>query len=286
MRRLHSAVPRVRAAKPRGAGRGRLRARERQDGVMSEQTGGRSVGVPSSGLVSAGAQWPAHVAIIMDGNGRWAQQRGLPRSKGHEAGFQRARDIIRACGEWGIPYLTLYAFSTENWRRPAGEVSFLMGLLQRAIREELQELRENNIRLRILGRLQNLPAALARGLKEAEQATAGNTGLHLNMAINYGGRAEIVDAARAIAAEVREGRLSPEEIDETCLARHLYTAGQPDPELIIRPSGEMRLSNFLLWQAAYAEFYVTDVLWPDFTREHLLQALEEFTHRQRRFGGI
>ncbi|WP_027718256.1 isoprenyl transferase [Desulfovirgula thermocuniculi] len=229
---------------------------------------------------------PRHVAIIMDGNGRWAQMRGLPRTYGHRAGVESLREVVRACVELGIKYLTVYAFSTENWKRPREEVNELMDLLVEYLYKEIEELAANNVNLHPIGRLQDLPPHAREALEMAVSRTRHNTGLVLNLALNYGGRSELVDAVRALARLVKEGMLSPEEIDESTVAAHLYTAGQPDPDLLIRPSGDFRISNFLLWQLSYTEFWLTPVMWPDFRRVHLLQALVDFQRRERRFGGL
>jgi undecaprenyl diphosphate synthase len=227
---------------------------------------------------------PRHVAMIMDGNGRWAAERGLPRTAGHEAGADTVREIVRACGELGIGYLTLYSFSTENWGRPEDEVGTLMALLAKYLVEERGELMHNRVRLRGIGELDRLPTTVRMLLGEAEAFTRDNQGLLLTLALSYGSRSEIVDAVRRIASEVREGRLEPGDITDRTIADALYTADMPDPDLLIRTSGEMRLSNFLLWQLAYSELYVTDVYWPDFRRPHLERALEAYASRQRRFG--
>jgi len=225
---------------------------------------------------------PAHVAIIMDGNGRWAAQRHLPRVEGHRAGIESVRDTVESAARLGIKVLTLYAFSVENWKRPASEVSTLMMLLKRYLRSELSTLLRNDIRFRVIGRIEDLAPDIQAELQEAIARTRGNRGMLFNIALNYGGRAEIVDAARrAIQAGVR-----PEDLDETRFASFLYTAGQPDPDLMIRTSGEMRVSNYLLWQIAYAEIYVTDTLWPDFRRRHLIDAVLAYQKRERRYGGI
>jgi undecaprenyl diphosphate synthase len=229
---------------------------------------------------------PAHIAIIMDGNGRWAAQRHLPRVEGHRAGIDAVRDTIETGARLGLEVLTLYAFSIENWKRPESEVATLMGLLKHYLRSELDTLLRNNIRLRVVGRGQELDSDVRGELGRAVERTASNTGLQFNIALNYGGRAEIIDAVRRLCAEVRENRLDPESIDEAMLSSRLYTAGQPDPDLLIRTSGELRISNFLLWQIAYSEIWVTDVLWPDFRRRHLLQAILDFQKRERRYGGI
>ncbi len=225
---------------------------------------------------------PAHVAVIMDGNGRWAAQRHLPRVEGHRAGIESVRDTVETAARLDIDVLTLYAFSIENWKRPAAEVSTLMVLLKRYLRSELNSLLGNNIRFQVIGRIDELAPDIQQELKLAIDRTSANTGMLFNIALNYGGRAEIVDAARrAIAAGIR-----PDQLDETRLASFLYTAGQPDPDLLIRTSGEMRVSNFLLWQIAYAEIYVTETLWPDFRRQHLLEAVLAYQKRERRYGGI
>lgn len=229
---------------------------------------------------------PRHIAIIMDGNGRWARSRGLPRVAGHRAGMESVRAVVRECSRLGVGVLTLYAFSTENWRRPEREVSLLMRILREYLRREVEELDENDVRLRAIGRIAALPEAVQAELRRAEEITSGNGGLQLNLALNYGGRAELVDAVRAIAHDVLEGRLSPDDVDEGEIAARLYTAGQPDPDLLIRTSGEARLSNFLLWQSSYTEIWITPVLWPDFREEHLRQAIAEYSRRQRRFGGV
>jgi len=229
---------------------------------------------------------PKHVAIIMDGNGRWAVKRGLPRSVGHRAGVKSLREIVRLAGELAIPALSAYAFSTENWRRPPDEVSFLMDLFVEYAERELPELKQNGVRVKVIGRVAELPARVQEAVAHLERETRGGERLVLNIAVNYGGRWEIVDAVRAIAQEVKKGLLSPEEIDENVFGNYLYTAGLPDPDLLIRPAGEMRVSNFLLWQLAYTEFYLTPVLWPDFGRAEFLQALVTFQRRERRFGGL
>ena len=228
---------------------------------------------------------PRHIAVIMDGNGRWAQKRHLPRIAGHRAGTKTARTTIETCARLHIEALTLYAFSVENWRRPKAEIEFLMQLLREYIRKEMPLLQKNNVRMRFLGRPEELPPAVQKDTREATDATAGNTGMILSIALNYGGRAEIVDAMNALLAE-RNGHGSAQPVTEDQLARHLYTADLPDPDLLIRTSGEMRVSNFLLWQIAYAEIFVTEILWPDFNRAHLLTALVDFQKRERRYGGI
>jgi undecaprenyl diphosphate synthase len=229
---------------------------------------------------------PQHIAIIMDGNGRWAQRRHLPRVAGHRAGVQSARAVIETCARLDIPALTLYAFSLENWRRPKAEIDFLMRLLREYLRKELPVIHRNNIRLLIIGRPDQLPAAVRSDVERAMAQTAGNSGMKLIVALNYGGRAELVDAFNRILDGVRHNGLNGARIDEGMISQHLYTAGLPDPDLLIRTSGEMRVSNFLLWQIAYAEIYVTDTLWPDFTRTQLYEALLEFQKRERRYGGL
>jgi undecaprenyl diphosphate synthase len=228
---------------------------------------------------------PRHIAVIMDGNGRWAQKRHLPRIAGHSAGTQTARIAIETCARLHIEALTLYAFSVENWRRPKTEIEFLMQLLREYIRKEMPLLQKNNVRMRFLGRTEELPEAVQRDTREATEALAKNTGMVLSIALNYGGRAEIVDAMNALLTE-RNGHVPPRPVTEEDLSRHLYTADLPDPDLLIRTSGEMRVSNFLLWQIAYAEIFVTDTLWPDFNRARLLEALLEFQKRERRYGAI
>jgi undecaprenyl diphosphate synthase len=229
---------------------------------------------------------PQHLAIIMDGNGRWAERRHLPRVAGHRAGVKAARVIIETCSRLGLPCLTLYAFSLENWRRPQAEVEFLMRLLREYLKRELPTIQKNNIRLLFIGRSAQLPEGVREDMKESMQATAGNTGMRLILALNYGGRAELVDAFNAMLDGVRANGASSFRADEQAISEHLYTAGLPDPDLLIRTSGEMRVSNFLLWQIAYAEMYVTETLWPDFSRECLLEAFVEFQKRERRYGGL
>ena len=227
---------------------------------------------------------PRHVAIIMDGNGRWAKKRLLNRVRGHEKGADAVRGIVRTCRELKIQVLTLYAFSTENWQRPAAEIKALMGLLKKFLTEEEQQLKQNNIRLEVIGQPERLPDDVQAIIHQVRSATAANDGLLLNLALSYGGRTEIVDMVRAIAAKVAAGTLQPEAIDEDLVADHLYTRHLPDPDLMIRTSGEMRISNFLLWQIAYAELYFCDTYWPDFDEEELQLALAEYARRQRRFG--
>ena len=227
-------------------------------------------------------QLPAHIAIIMDGNGRWAAQRHLPRVEGHRAGIDSVRETVETAARLGIDVLTLYAFSVENWKRPAAEVSTLMMLLKRYLRLELSTLLKNNIRFRVIGRMEELSRDVKHELAVGIDRTAGNRGMLFNIALNYGGRAEIVDAVRRAI----ESGVSPADLDERRFGELLYTAGQPDPDLLIRTSGEMRVSNFLLWQIAYAEIYVTETLWPDFRRRHLLEAVLAYQKRERRYGGI
>ena len=234
---------------------------------------------------------PRHVAIIMDGNGRWAERRHLPRIAGHRAGVQSARAVIEACARLHIPALTLYAFSMENWRRPKAEIDFLMRLLREYLRKELPVIHRNNIRLRIIGRSHQLPQAVIDDVERGMAHTASNTGMRLNVALNYGGRAELVDAFNAILQAVRSNGVHKNgfdsfQVDEQMISDHLYTAGVPDPDLLIRTSGEMRLSNFLLWQIAYAEIYVTETLWPDFRCAELYEALIDYQKRERRYGGL
>jgi undecaprenyl diphosphate synthase len=228
---------------------------------------------------------PRHVAVIMDGNGRWAQRRHLPRVAGHSSGTKTARTTIETCARLKIEALTLYAFSVENWRRPKAEIDFLMQLLREYLRQEMPLLQKNNIRMTFIGRTNELPAGVQNDVRDAMEKTAANTGMVLCVALNYGGRAEIVDAMNALLAE-RNGHGLPTAITEEDLARHMYTGGLPDPDLLIRTSGEMRISNFLLWQIAYSEIFVTETLWPDFNRARLLEALVEYQKRERRYGGI
>jgi len=231
------------------------------------------------------ASVPRHVAIIMDGNGRWAAKRGLPRIAGHRAGAKAIRESIATCIELGIEFLTIYSFSSENWRRSPDEVSGLMNLFVEVLERELPSLQEQQVRVRVIGRETGMPPATMEAFRRTEQATAANTALTLLVALNYGGRAEIADAVASIAADVREGSLDPASIDEALIGDRLYTAGVPDPDLIVRTSGELRVSNFLLWQLAYAELYATGTLWPDFKRGDLLRAVIDFQRRSRRYGG-
>jgi undecaprenyl diphosphate synthase len=237
------------------------------------------------GLRTAG-EIPRHIAIIMDGNGRWAKRRGRPRISGHTEGVESVRDIVNACGELGVSYLTLYAFSTENWKRPQEEVSLLMRLLLKALRDETDRLNSNNVRLRVIGDVQALPAEVQTGLLESIQKTGANTGLTLVLALSYSGRWDLTEALRRLAKDVAAGRLAPESVTEEIVSAYLSTAGVPDPDLLIRTSGELRISNFLLWQLAYTEFHITPKLWPDFRREDLYEAISSYQRRERRFGMV
>lgn len=229
---------------------------------------------------------PRHVAIIMDGNGRWARQRGLPRVAGHRAGITAVRDALEASARLGLEVLTLYAFSRENWSRPSAEVNTLMRLLKEYLDAEIDTLHEKNIRFRTIGRISDLPARVADALRSASERTRHNTGMDFVIALSYSGRTEIADAARSLAESVRAGEIDPADIDETLFARRLYTEDLADPDLLIRTSGEMRVSNFLLWQIAYAELWVTPILWPDFRRQHLYAAILDYQLRDRRFGRV
>ena len=245
---------------------------------MSDQ---KTDAVPSAG---SGSPLPVHVAIIMDGNGRWARARGLPRVAGHRRGAESVRRAVTACAELGIRYLTLFGFSSENWKRPTAEIDDLMGLLRHYLRGEIAELHKNGVRLRVIGDRAKLDPDIVTLIANAEEMTGANTGLTLVVALSYGSRAELASAARALAREASEGRLAPEAIDETAMERHLYTADIPDPDLLIRTSGEKRLSNFLLWQSAYTELVFMDTLWPDFGKRELEEAVREFQRRERRYG--
>jgi len=229
---------------------------------------------------------PAHVAVIMDGNGRWAKQRNLPRIEGHRHGAESVRAVVRAAGEIGIKYLTLYAFSVENWSRPKEEVDTLMKYLHRYLKNEIGELQKNNVRLQVIGQIYRLPEFVQEQLRKTITALANNKGLTLVLALSYGGRTEIVEAVRSIASKVKQAKLDAAEINEEVVAQHLYTKGMPDPDLLIRTSGEMRISNFLLWQISYTELVVTPTLWPDFRKAQFFEALEEYTRRHRRFGSV
>ena len=232
------------------------------------------------------SNFPKHVAIILDGNGRWARRRGLPRTVGHRIGINRVKEIVRYASSLGIKFLTLFTFSTENWDRPKREIQMLMRALANFLDKEIQELQDNNVRLRVIGRENPLPDDLLAKIKKTESLTANNTGLTLVLALNYGGRAEIVDAAVRIAKTAKEGDFKIDELNEETFRNFLYTAEFPDPELLIRTSGELRLSNFLLWQLAYAEFYFPQKYWPDFTKQDLVKAITSYQQRQRRFGGL
>lgn len=230
------------------------------------------------------ARLPQHIAIIMDGNGRWAKRRRLPRIAGHRAGINAVRQAVEACARLGVPYLTLYAFSVENWKRPHTEITLLMRLLREYLKKEINELNRQNIRLLVIGRIQELPKPVQQDLQNALDQTRQNQGLRLVLALNYGARAELVDAVQELLLRARQnGSIT---VSEALISEHLYTRGQPDPDLLIRTSGELRLSNFLLWQVAYAELWVTDILWPDFTQNHLFQAIIDFQKRERRYGGL
>lgn len=229
---------------------------------------------------------PQHVAVIMDGNGRWAKRQGLPRIMGHKRGVDALKDLLRCCQDWGIQALTAYAFSTENWKRPQEEVDFLMTLFQRVLRQELREMVEENVQIKFVGNLQDLPRSLQQEISRSMEETKDNCGIRFSVATNYGGRQEILQACQAIAKQVQQGMLQPDEIDEQVFESHLYTTGITDPDLLIRTSGEMRLSNFLLWQMAYGEIYITDTLWPDFDRAEFHRALCAYQQRERRFGKV
>jgi undecaprenyl diphosphate synthase len=232
------------------------------------------------------AKLPNHVAVIMDGNGRWAKKHFLSRIKGHEKGSEAVRTIVRTCREIGIPYLTLYAFSTENWQRPKSEVDALMSLLKRFLKSEQKELLDNDIRLHVIGQLERLPQDVQQALHETINLTAKNSALQMNLALSYGSRAEIVRMVQELAKKSKSGQIDPEAITPEIVAEHLFTKGMPDPDLLIRTSGEMRISNFLLWQIAYTEIYVTPTLWPDFGKEEFLRILKDFQSRERRFGKV
>lgn len=234
----------------------------------------------------ASEKMPWHIAIIMDGNGRWAKQRYLPRIAGHRAGMESVRRVVKLCGELNIEVLTLYAFSTENWSRPKREVSALMSLLKEYLKREVAELKAQGVRMTFMGRLFEMAPDIRTALAEAEEETRDGPGLRLNIALNYSGRAELVDAFRSLATELRQGKIQPDRINEELISGHLYTASLPEPDLLIRTSGEMRISNFLLWQIAYTEIWVTPAFWPDFSRIHLLEAIADYQKRERRFGGI
>ncbi len=229
---------------------------------------------------------PRHIAVIMDGNGRWAQQRGRPRIEGHRRGADSARAMTEECARLGIEQLTLYCFSSENWKRPRPELDFLMSLLVEYMAQQRAEVVRRGVKVSVIGRREGMPEKALREMDQTIAATRGNTGLHVCLAVNYGGRAELTDAVRTVAREVQTGRLDPEQIAEQTIAEHLYTAGMPDPDLLIRTAGELRVSNFLLWQISYAEIWVTDCCWPDFGVPHLHEAVRDYARRQRRFGGL
>ena len=229
---------------------------------------------------------PNHVAIIMDGNGRWATRRDLPRIAGHKAGEESITDVVRASSEWGLGALTLFAFSTENWNRPDNEVRFLMSFNRNLLDKRVKEFHERNIRIRHLGRRDKIPRSTLKTIDNAVELTRNNTGMALSIAFNYGGRAEIVDAIRKLCDDFSQGKISPQEIDEEGFRAYLYVPDVPDPDLLIRTAGEMRISNFLVWELAYTEIYMTEVLWPDFRRQHLAEAIKEYQSRERRFGSI
>jgi undecaprenyl diphosphate synthase len=233
-----------------------------------------------------GDEIPRHVAIIMDGNGRWARERGLPRTEGHRVGAESVRDVVEGCVEMGIEYLTLYAFSSENWKRPETEINALMKLLVRFLKSKEKELLERNIRLQAIGRLNRLPETCLKQLHRTIEATSGCTGATLVLALSYGAREEIVDGIKSIVHHVQEGHIDPAMIDENLVSKHLYTRYYPDPDILIRTSGEMRISNFLLWQISYSELIIVDKNWPDFRKADLFEAVEEFRRRSRRFGGV
>lgn len=231
-------------------------------------------------------QIPKHIAIIMDGNGRWAKERSLPRIAGHKEGINSVREITRVCGEIGVRHLTLYTFSTENWKRPSSEVSALMHLLLKTIKDEIKELHREEVKFTIIGDLNTIPSKTAKGLLDGVKITENNTGLNLNLALNYGSRQEIINAIKILALKVQSGDLDPNNIDIDLLGNFLYTSNVPDPDLLIRTSGERRLSNFLLWQIAYTEIFMTDIFWPDFREKQLMDAIIDFQSRERRFGDI
>ncbi len=253
---------------------------------------GKASRVPGSGdeksqeALKASGEIPRHVAVIMDGNGRWAKRRGMPRIAGHTEGVESVRDIVEACGQLGVRYLTLYAFSTENWKRPKDEVSLLMRLLLKALRDEADRLHTNNVRIKTIGDIAALPEEVRNELDDAVRKTEGNTGLTLTLALSYSGRWDLTQAVRRMIAEAADGKLRPEAVSETAIANSLSTAGTPDPDLLIRTSGEFRISNFLLWQLAYSEFYITPKFWPAFRRDELYAAIRDYQKRERRFGMV
>jgi undecaprenyl diphosphate synthase len=237
-------------------------------------------------ILAKAERLPKHVAIIMDGNGRWAALRNEPRTYGHKAGVRAAKEVVRATAEIGVKYLTLYTFSVENWKRPKSEVSALMSLLSRTARDEIDELMENDVKLLTIGRLDGFPKLQSKAITEAMYKTRNNKGLVLNLALNYGGRSEILDAVKAISSSVRANLIDANDVDEALFSEFLYTSGIPDPDLLIRTSGEMRISNFLLWQTSYTELHVVDTLWPDFGRKELFEAIADYQRRERRFGKV
>jgi undecaprenyl diphosphate synthase len=243
-----------------------------------------STRIPTPEELVAHGNLPRHVAIIMDGNGRWAKARGVPRLMGHRAGRESVRDAVKGCVALGIEALTLYTFSVENWQRPVREVNALMTILRQTLRAERRELRDENVRLQVVGRTHELPANVRREIAATQEYLSGSTGMLLNLALSYSGRAEIVDGVRRLVHDAREQRFDPARIDDALFSSYLYTAGLPDPDLLIRTSGEMRISNFMLWQLAYTELWITDTLWPDFRRRHLYQAVADYQKRERRFG--
>jgi undecaprenyl diphosphate synthase len=242
----------------------------------------KSIAVPQKSITKV----PTHVAIIMDGNGRWATRRGLPRSAGHRVGVERVRDTVELCLELGVKYLTLYAFSTENWQRPAEEVGFLMELFEKMLPIEVAKLHKHNVQMRFIGLKQGLSPKLVELMEQAETLTIHNNALTLNIAINYGGRSEILAATKGLIRAALKKEISPEEITEVSLINHLFTSGQPDPDLLIRPGGERRISNFLVWQLAYTELYFSDLCWPDFGKNQMLKAFQYYSQRERRFGRV
>lgn len=248
-------------------------------GIFSNNSSNNSIDI-------SGIKLPEHLGIIMDGNGRWAKKRGLPRSVGHSEGAKTFRTITRYCSDIGIKHLTMYAFSTENWSRPVDEVSALMKYFKDYLEEALRDFLDDTVKVKFIGDISAFPEELRELMIENERVSSQRKGMTLNLAMNYGGRAELVTAFRNIAEQISKGELAPSDIDEKLISDSIYTAGQPDPDLIIRPSGEHRTSNFLLWQSAYSEYYIDDVLWPDYTKEHLNKALLEYSKRSRRFGGV
>lgn len=229
---------------------------------------------------------PEHIAIIMDGNGRWAKERGFPRVAGHRAGMKSVKETVRLCNDLGIKVLTLYAFSTENWTRPQKEISTLMRILREYLRKEINELHQKNVKIDFMGRIDELPELVQQDLKLAKEKTANNTGLLLNVALNYSGRADIIDGVKKLIIDIENKKCRKEDVNEALFEKYLYTTDLPEPDLLIRTSGEMRISNFLLWQIAYTEIYVTPTYWPDFSKEHLLSAIIDYQKRERRFGGV